>query len=392
MTSQNTKAYTLDFIPSEESIQGFMRLILELENETILKVDPHIGFLHRGIEKILENRTYLQGLSYFDRLDVGAPLIQEQAFVLTVERLLGVRPPPRALHIRVLFSELTRLLSHLLNVGNMGASMGMKVPLSLAVEGREKILELFEGVSGSRFFPLYFRPGGVQKDVSSDFLKEMGNLVDFLRQRLQQIEDFLSENIIFKQRTVGMGVMGAQESLEWGLSGPILRAAGVAWDLRRAQPYDAYQDITFKIPTGTRGDAYDRYLVRMAEMYQSLDIIEQCLEKMPGGSIQSLTLKISPPSPKEMRVSMESLIEHIKLYREGFKVPAGQTYGAVESPRGEFGVFLVADGTRKPFRCKVRSPGFSTLQALDSFVKGHRLSDLPVILASLDISCGEVDR
>jgi NADH-quinone oxidoreductase subunit D len=390
--SSNSQTYKIDFIPPSDSVQGFLRLILELENETILGVDPHIGFSHRGIEKILENKSYLQGLTYFDRLDAGAPLIQEQAFVLGIEKLLGIEAPPRARYIRVLLAELTRLLSHFLSVGSMASTVGSNVPFNLAVESREKILEIFEIISGARFFPLYFRPGGVQKDLPPGFFREIGDLLSSCRKTLQKIEDLLSQNFIFKQRTVGMGSITSAECLAWGLSGPLLRAAGVAWDLRHAQPYDAYEEVNFKIPVGTRGDAYDRYLVYMEEMYQSLDIITQCLEKMPEGMIQNEKLKLSPPPSSEIKESIESLIVHSKIYTTGFKVPEGRVYSAVESPRGEFGVLLVGDGSAKPYRCRIRSAGFSAVQALECIIKGHKLSDLSVILASLNISSGEIDR
>lgn len=390
--SPNPQAYKMDFVPTGDSIQGFLRLILELENETILGIDSQIGFSHRGIEKILENKTYLQGLSYFDRLDAGAPLIQEQAFVLGIERLLKINPPPRARYIRTLLAELTRLLSHFLSVGSMASSIGSNVPFNLALESREKILEIFEIVSGARFFPLYFRPGGVQKDLPSTFFKEIGDLLLGCRKTVQRIEDLLSENFIFKQRTVDMGSITPAECLAWGLSGPVLRASGTAWDLRCSQPYDAYEEVDFKIPTGIRGDAYDRYLVYIEEMYQSLDIITQCLSKMPEGMIQNEQLKLTPPSSLDIKGSIESLIVHSKLYTKGFKVPKGHIYSAVESPRGEFGVFLMTDGGPKPYRCKIRSAGFPVVQALDCIVKGHKLSDLPLILASLNISSGEIDR
>ncbi len=390
--ASNSQAYKMDFVPTGESIQGFLRLILEVENEIILGVDPHVGFSHRGIEKLLENKTYLQGLAYLDRLDANASLIQEQAFVLGIEKLLSINPPPRAGYIRVLLAELTRLLSHFLSVGTMAATVGSSVPFNLAVESREQILEIFEIVSGARFFPLYFRPGGVQKDLPPAFFREIGNLVCNCRKTLQRIEDLLSENFIFKQRTVGMGSITSAECMAWGLSGPLLRAAGVAWDLRKIQPYDAYEKIDFRIPLGKRGDAYDRYLVYMEEMYQSLEIITQCLQKMPEGDIQNRKLKLSAPSPSETKESIESLIVHSKLYTKGFKVPEGRIYSAVESPRGEFGILLVGNGNSKPHRCRIRSAGFSTIQALECIIKGHKLSDLPVILASLNISSGEIDR
>jgi NADH-quinone oxidoreductase subunit D len=382
----------MDFVSTGDSIQGFLRLILEMENETIFGVDPQIGFSHRGIEKILENKTYLQGLSYFDRLDAGAPLIQEQAFVLGIERLLEISPPPRARYIRTLLAELTRLLSHFLTVGSMASSIGSNIPFHLALESREKILEMFEIISGARFFPLYFRPGGVEKDLPSRFFRGMGDFLVWCRKTLQRIEDLLSENFIFKQRTVGMGTITSTECLLWGLSGPILRAAGVSWDLRTSSSYDAYGEIDFKVPVGVRGDAYDRYLVYIEEMYQSLDIIAQCLGKMPEGGIQNEQLKLNPPSSADIKRSIESLIVHSKLYTKGFKVPEGHVYSAVESPRGEFGVFLVSDGGPKPFRCRIRGAGFAAMQALECIVKGHKLSDLTVILASLNISSGEIDR
>lgn len=390
MTEQKT--FTLNFGPQHPAAHGVLRLILEMDGEMIEHSDPHIGFLHRGTEKLIENKTYLQAIPYFDRLDYVSPMNQEHAFVLAIEKLLRLEVPRRAQFIRVLYCELTRIANHLLNISAYAMDVGALTPFLWAFEQREFLMGFYERASGARLHAAYFRPGGVHQDLPPDLLTDIKIFADKLPQVLDEIEEVLTENRIFKQRSVDIGIISAEDALDWGFSGPVLRASGVAWDLRRSQPYEIYNELDFLIPIGKHGDCYDRYLVRMAEMRESLKIIHQCLDKMPLGPVMAQDRKVVPPPRQEMKRSMESLIHHFKLYTEGFHVPAGEVYTAVEAPKGEFGVYLIADGTNRPYRCKIRAPGFAFLQASNFLCKGHMLADLVAIIGSLDIVFGEIDR
>ncbi|MBY0264097.1 MAG: NADH-quinone oxidoreductase subunit D [Holosporales bacterium] len=392
VSSENPQTYTLNFGPQHPAAHGVLRLLLELDGEIVQRADPHIGFLHRGTEKLIEHKTYLQALPYFDRLDYVSPLCQEHAFALAIEKLLGITPPPRAQYIRVLFAEISRILNHLLNVPALALDVGAMTPFLWAFEEREKLMDFCERVSGARMHCNYFRPGGVHEDLPEGLTKDIKNFCSPFLKFLDDMEEVLTENRIFKQRTVDIGVVPPDHAIEWGFTGPVLRASGVAWDLRRSQPYDAYDKVEFMVPVGKRGDCYDRYLVRVIEMRESIKIIEQCLRDLPPGPVMTTNHKISPPSREEMKASMEALIHHFKLYTEGYHVPAGETYTAVEAPKGEFGVYLVSDGTNRPYRCKIRPPGFAFLQAMDAMARGHMLADVPSILGSLDIVFGEIDR
>ena len=386
------RTMTINFGPQHPAAHGVLRLIMELDGEVIERLDPHIGLLHRGTEKLIEHKTYLQAIPYFDRLDYVSPMCQEHAFCLATERLLNIEAPPRALYIRTLFDEITRILNHLLNITAFALDIGALTPMLWAFEQRELLMEFYERVSGARIHAAYYRVGGVHLDLpagmTDDILSWAGKFSGFI----DDVETLLNENRIFKQRSVDIGVMSAEDAMDWGFSGPVLRASGVPWDLRKAQPYAAYADMDFDIPIGKNGDCYDRYLVRVEEMRQSLRIIEQAIEKMPKGPVITTDGKIAPPRRANMKKSMEALIHHFKLYTEGFKVPAGETYTAVEAPKGEFGVYLVSDGSNRPHRCKIRAPGFAHLQAIDLMSRGHMLADMGAILGSLDIVFGEVDR
>jgi NADH-quinone oxidoreductase subunit D len=383
---------TLNFGPQHPAAHGVLRLILEMDGEVIERIDPHIGLLHRGTEKLIEHKTYMQALPYFDRLDYAAPMNQEHAFALATEDLLQCSVPRRAKFIRVMFSELTRILNHLLNITTQAMDIGASTPMLWAFEEREKIMEFYERVSGSRMHANYFRPGGVPQDLPEGLLEDIEQFTLNLPKLLDDIESLLTENRIWKQRTVDIGVITEREAKDWGLTGPILRSVGVPWDLRKAEPYDIYDELEFSIPTGSKGDCYDRYLVRMQEMRESVKIIGQCIEHMPAGRVMTEDGKITPPGRDEMKHSMEALIHHFKLFSEGYKVPAGETYTAVEAPKGEFGVHLYSDGTNKPYRCHIRAPGFAHLQGLDFMCKGHMISDLVTVLSSLDVVFGEIDR
>jgi NADH-quinone oxidoreductase subunit D len=391
--SDNNKTYTVNFGPQHPATHGVLRLLLDLDGEVITRADPHIGFLHRGTEKLIENKTYLQALPYFGRLDYLAPLCQEHGFALAIERLLGISAPVRAQYIRVLFAELTRIKSHIMMVGSLALDVGAMTPILWGIEHREKIMEFYERVSGSRMHPAYFRPGGVKIDVPEGLLEDIYKWAtqDFPK-ALDDIGDLITENRIFKQRTVGIGEISSDDAIAWGFTGPNLRACGVPWDLRRTQPYEIYDELDFQVVTAKSGDSYSRYLVRVQEMYQSLSIIKQVIEKMPEGEIKYQNDKISAPKRADMKENMESMIHHFKLYSEGFHVPKGEVYCATEAPKGELGVFLVSDGSNKPYRCKIRAPGFAHLQAMDFLSKGHMLSDLTAIIGSLDIVFGEIDR
>ena len=384
--------YTINFGPQHPAAHGVLRLLLEMDGEVVERADPHIGLLHRGTEKFIEIRPYLQSIPYFDRLDYCAMLMQEHSFVLAVEKLLGVEPPIRAQYIRVLFDEITRILNHLLNVTTMALDVGAMTPLLWMFEEREKLMEFYEAVSGQRMHANYYRFGGVNRDLPAGLEARISAWIDQFGPRLDDVDDLLTENRIFKQRTVDIGVVSMDDALAWGFSGPCLRASGVAWDLRKAQPYEVYDRMEFDIPVGKNGDCWDRYLVRMLEMRESLKIMRQCLAQMPEGPVRVPDQKVTPPPRAEMKRSMEALIHHFKLYTEGVHVPAGEVYAAIESAKGEFGVYLVADGTNKPWRCKIRSPGYVHLEALDFMSKSHTLADVPAIIGSIDIVFGEIDR
>lgn len=386
------KNMTLNFGPQHPAAHGVLRLILELDGEIVERADPHIGLLHRGTEKLIEHKTYLQAVPYFDRLDYVSPMCQEHAFALATEKLLNCEVPLRAQYIRVLFSELTRILNHIMNITTFALDVGAMTPLLWLFEDREKLIEFYERVSGSRMHADYFRPGGVSKDLPPGLLEDIKLFTEIFPKHLADVEDLLTENRIFKQRTVDIAVVTNEEALDLGFSGPMLRASGIAWDLRKSQPYEVYDKMEFDIPVGNNGDCYDRYLIRIAEMYESIKIIQQVIEQIPEGPIKTLDRKIAPPPRAEMKRSMEALIHHFKLYTEGYHVPAGEYYAAVEAPKGEFGVFLVADGTNKPYRCRIKAPGFTHLAAMDFTTKGHMLADVPAVLGSMDIVFGEVDR
>jgi NADH-quinone oxidoreductase subunit D len=348
--------------------------------------------LHRGTEKLIEEKTYLQALPYFDRLDYVAPMCQEHAFALAVEKLLGLDVPLRGQYLRVLFAELSRIMNHILNLTTYALDVGAMTPLLWGFEDREKIMVFCERACGARLHANYFRPGGVSQDVPDGLLEDIARFIQEYPKAIDDMEGLLTDNRIFKQRTVDIGVVSKDQALEWGFSGPMLRASGIAWDLRRNQPYDVYADLDFQVPIGKNGDCYDRYLVRVEELRQSVRLIEQCLEKMPQGPVMTENPKVAPPSRSDMKHSMEALIHHFKLYTEGYHVPAGETYTAVEAPKGEFGVYLVSDGTNKPYRCKIRAPGFAFLQGLDFMAKKHMLADIPALIGSMDIVFGEIDR
>jgi NADH-quinone oxidoreductase subunit D len=385
--------YTVNFGPQHPSAHGVLRLVMELDGEIIERLDPHIGLLHRGTEKLIEHKTYLQALPYFDRLDYASPLCMEHSYVLAVEKLLDLEVPLRAQYLRVLFAELTRISNHLLNLSHHILDVGAMTPPLWMYEAREDCMNFFERASGARMHAAWFRPGGVHQDVP---LKLLTDLADWVEGRLPKLfEDALElvvDNRIFKQRNVDIGVVGKEDAIKWGFSGPMIRAAGIPWDIRKAQPYDVYDRVEFDIPVGTKGDCYDRFMLRAEEVRQSIRIMKQCLRDMPEGPIASDDRKIVPPKRGEMKQSMEALIHHFKLYTEGFHVPAGSVYVATESPKGEFGVYLVSDGTNKPYRCKIRPTAFSHLQAMDFMSRGHMLADTTAILGALDIVFGECDR
>ncbi len=392
MAEAKIKPMTINFGPQHPAAHGVLRLVMEMDGEVVERIDPHIGLLHRGTEKLIEYKTYQQAVPYFDRLDYVAPLVQEHAFVLAVERLLGLEVPKRAQYIRVLFDEISRVLNHLLNVPAYAMDVGAMTPMLWCFEQREYLMEFYERVSGARLHAAYYRAGGVHQDLPAGLLDDILKWCDQFPKLIDDMSSLLDDNRIFKQRLVDIGVVTAEQALDWGFTGPMLRSSGVPWDLRKSQPYDAYAEMDFDIPIGKNGDCYDRYLVRVEEMRQSLRIIRQCCEKMPSGPFTSQDHKVTPPARGEMKRSMEALIHHFKLYTEGFHVPAGETYTAVEAPKGEFGVYVVADGTNKPYRCKIRAPGFAHLQAIEFCSKGHMLADSVAILGSMDIVFGEVDR
>jgi NADH-quinone oxidoreductase subunit D len=386
------KTFTMNFGPQHPAAHGVLRLVLEMDGEVVERADPHIGLLHRGTEKLIEYKTFLQAVPYFDRLDYVSPMCQEHAFALAVEQLLGITPPLRGQYIRVLFSEITRILNHLLNITTFALDVGAITPFLWGFEEREKLMEFYERVSGARLHAAYFRPGGVHQDLPAGLADDILAFCDAFPKVIDDIENLLTDNRIFRQRTVNIGVVTADQALDWGFAGPMLRASGVAWDLRRSQPYDVYAEMDFDIPVGKNGDCFDRYLVRIEEMRQSLRIMRQALAKMPPGPVKINDRKVAPPPRAEMKGSMEALIHHFKLYTEGYHVPAGETYAAVEAPKGEFGVYLVSDGTNKPYRCKIRAPDFAFLQGVDFMSKGHMLADVVAIIGSMDIVFGSIDR
>ena len=392
MAGAEIKNFTLNFGPQHPSAHGVLRLVLEMDGEIIERADSHIGLLHRGTEKLIESKTYLQAVPYFDRLDYVSPQNQEHAFALAVEKLADIEVPPRGQAIRVLYAEIGRILNHIFNVCAFALDVGAMTPMLWAFEEREKLMEFCERASGARLHMNYFRPGGVAFDLPPDLIADIREWAARFPTLLNDLEALLDENRIFKQRTVDIGPISAEDALDWGFTGPCLRAAGVAWDIRKAQPYDGYESYDFDIPVGKTGDCYDRYLVRIYEIRESLKIIEQCLDKLPPGPVKSTNNKFSPPPRAEMKHSMEALIHHFKLFTEGYHVPPGETYTVVEAPKGEFGVYLVSDGTNRPYRCKIRAPGFAHLQAMDFLSKGHMLADLVANLGSLDIVFGEIDR
>ena len=396
MAEPASRNFTMNFGPQHPAAHGVLRLVLELDGEVVERVDPHIGLLHRGTEKLIEAKTYLQAIPYFDRLDYVAPINQEHAFCLAAERLLRIDIPKRAQLIRVLYCEIGRLLSHLLNVTTQAMDVGALPPPLWGFEEREKLMGFYERASGSRMHANYFRVGGVHQDLPAKLIDDIWAFCDRFLKVCDDIEDLLTENRIFKQRNVDIGVVSLADAWTWGFSGVMVRGSGAAWDLRKAQPYECYAELNFDIPIGKHGDNYDRYCIRMEEMRQATGIMKQCLEKLRSpegeGPVCVLDNKIVPPKRAEMKRSMEALIHHFKLYTEGFHVPAGEVYAAVEAPKGEFGVYLVADGSNKPYRCKIRAPSFAHLQAMDFLSRGHMLADVAAILGSLDVVFGEVDR
>jgi len=382
----------LNFGPQHPAAHGVLRLVLQLEGETVLRADPHIGLLHRGTEKLIEYKTYTQALPYFDRLDYVSMMVNEQAYSLAVEKLLGIDIPERAKWIRTMFGELTRLLNHIMGICTHILDIGALSPFFWMFEEREKMMEFYERVSGARMHAAYIRPGGVSQDLPMGLMDDIHDFLAKFNERIDELEDVVTDNRLWKQRTIGIGTVTAEDALNWGFSGVMLRGSGIEWDLRRSQPYDAYDKVEFDIPIGINGDTYDRYLCRLEEMRQSVRIVEQCLNMMPPGEIKVDDHKVVPPSRAEMKESMEALIHHFKLYTQGYSVPPGATYTAVEAPKGEFGVYLVADGTSKPYRCKIKAPGFVHLAAIDHIGKNHMLADIVAIIGTLDVVFGEVDR
>lgn len=386
------KTLTMNFGPQHPAAHGVLRMVMEMDGEVVERLDPHIGLLHRGTEKLIEYKTYLQAIPYFDRLDYVAPMAQEHAFVLAAEHLLGITPPERGQYMRVLFDEISRILNHLLNVPAYAMDVGAMTPMLWAFEEREKLMEFYEGVCGARLHAAFYRVGGVHQDMPAVMAEQIAEWADGFPKFIDDMENLLTENRIFKQRSVDIGIISPDDAMAWGMTGPVLRGSGIPWDLRKSQPYDVYDRMKFDIPVGKNGDCYSRYLVRVEEMRQSLRIIKQCLEEMPKGPVLSENTKVAPPRRGDMKRSMEALIHHFKLYTEGFHVPEGETYTAVEAPKGEFGVYLVSDGTNKPYRCKIRAPGFAHLQAMDYVCRGHMLADSVAILGGFDVVFGEIDR
>jgi len=389
---RKTKTMNLNFGPQHPAAHGVLRLILKLDGEIVENIDPHIGLLHRGTEKLIEHKTYTQALPYFDRLDYVAPMNQEHAFALAIEKLLNIEVPIRGQYIRVLFCEIGRIMSHLLNITTQALDVGALTPSLWGFEERETLMTFYERVSGSRLHANYFRPGGVHKDLPRGLTDDIMSFCETFPKVIDDLETLLTDNRIFKQRNVDIGIVTKKDALDYSFSGVMLRGSGIPWDLRKSQPYECYKDFDFKIPIGKNGDCYDRYLCRVEEMRESVKIIKNCIKKIPSGPVKSIDGKITPPKRKDLKNSMEALIHHFKLFSEGFRVPRGEIYTAVEAPKGEFGVYLISDGSNKPYKCKIRAPGFSHLQAMDYLLKGHMLADVPAVLGSLDIVFGEVDR
>ena len=390
--TKKTKTLKLNFGPQHPAAHGVLRLILELDGEVVEKADPHIGLLHRGTEKLIENKTYMQAVPYFDRLDYVAPMNQEHAFALAIEKILSIDVPIRAQFIRVMFCEIGRILSHILNVTTQALDVGALTPSLWGFEERETLMTFYERVSGSRLHANYFRAGGVHQDLPMGLEDDIAKFCKTFPKIIDDLETLLTDNRIFKQRNVDIGIVTKDDALDYSFSGVMIRGSGVPWDLRKSQPYDCYEQIEFKIPVGKNGDCYDRYLCRIDEMRESVSIIKQCLAKMTRGIIKSADGKISPPPKKDIKQSMEALIHHFKLFTEGYRVDKDEIYTAVEAPKGEFGVYLISDGSSKPYKCKIRAPGFSHLASMDYLIKGHMLADVPAVLGSLDIVFGEVDR
>ncbi len=396
MAETDIRQFNINFGPQHPAAHGVLRLVLELDGEVVERVDPHIGLLHRGTEKLIEQKTYLQAIGYFDRLDYVAPMNQEHAFCLAAERLLGLTVPRRAQLIRVLYSEIGRILSHLLNVTTQAMDVGALTPPLWGFEEREKLMVFYERASGSRMHAKYFRIGGVHQDLPDELVEDIADWCDPFLKVCDDIEGLLTGNRIFKQRNVDIGVVKLEDCFDWGFSGVMVRGSGAAWDLRKAQPYECYDEFEFDIPVGKNGDCYDRYLIRMEEMRQSIRIMKEACARLLSadgrGPHVSPDTKVVPPRRGEMKRSMEALIHHFKLYTEGFHVPPGEVYAAVEAPKGEFGVYLVSDGSNKPYRCKIRAPGFAHLQAMHFLNKGHMLADVSAIIGSIDVVFGEIDR
>ncbi|XP_043283126.1 NADH-ubiquinone oxidoreductase 49 kDa subunit-like [Venturia canescens] len=389
---KNVKNIKINFGPQHPAAHGVLRLVLELEGEIVLSADPHIGLLHRGTEKLIEYKTYMQALPYFDRLDYVSMMCNEQCFSLAIEKLLNIQVPLRAKYIRTLFGEITRILNHIMGIGTHALDVGAMTPFFWLFEEREKLMEFYERVSGARMHAAYIRPGGVALDLPLGLMDDIHEWASKYSERLDEVEDILTENRIWKHRTVNIGTISSEDALNWGFSGVMLRGSGIKWDIRKTAPYDAYDLVDFDVPIGINGDCYDRYLCRMEEMRQSLRIINQCLDKMPPGEIKTDDAKVTPPSRHEMKTSMEALIHHFKLFSQGFQVPPGSTYTAIEAPKGEFGVYLVSDGSSKPYRCKIKAPGFPHLSALQQMGPGHFLADVVAIIGTLDVVFGEIDR
>ena len=392
VTTKTIKNFKMNFGPQHPAAHGVLRLILELEGEIIIKADPHIGLLHRGTEKLIENKNYLQGLPYLDRLDYVSMMIQEHAYALAIEKLLNVKIPLRAQYIRVLFSEITRLLNHLLAVTCHALDVGAMTPLLWGFEEREKLMEFYERVSGARMHSSYIRPGGVHQDLPENLLEDIFQFAHKFATRIDEFEELLCYNRIWKQRLINIGIVTKKNALDWGFSGIMLRGSGIPWDLRKTQPYEIYDQIPFDICVGSQGDCFDRFLIRIEEMRQSLRIINFCITNIPHGLIKVTDKKISPPSRTELKNSMESLIHHFKYYTHGFNLPKGSTYITIEAPKGEFGLFLKSDGGNRPYRCHMKAPGFVHLQGLPFMSKGHLIADIVAIIGTQDIVFGEIDR
>jgi NADH-quinone oxidoreductase subunit D len=390
--TQEDRKFTINFGPQHPAAHGVLRLVMDLDGERVERIDPHIGLLHRGTEKLIEHKTYLQSLPYFDRLDYVSPMNQEHAYALAVERMMGVTVPARGQYIRVLYCEIGRILNHIMNICTQALDVGALTPITWGFEEREKLMIFYERACGARLHAAYFRPGGVHQDLPQALLNDIEAFCDPFLKVLDDIEGLLTDSRIFKQRNVDIGIVTPEDVQNWGMSGVMARGSGLAWDLRRSQPYEIYNDMQFDVPLGKNGDCYDRYLCRVEEMRQSIRIMKQCLANMPGGPVSSQDGKVVPPKRGEMKQSMEALIHHFKLYTEGYHVPEGEVYSAVEAPKGEFGVYLISDGSNKPYRCKIRAPGFAHLHALDYLSRDHMLADVSAILGSLDIVFGEVDR